>query len=38
MLMDNYIFPDNDFLSYVIPAAIGILLLFLNDFKLKEIE
>ena len=37
-LMDLYIFPENEILSYVIPAIIGLLILFLNDFRLTEIE
>ena len=37
-LMDLYVFPCNEMLSYVTTAVIGLLLLFLNDFRLKEIE
>jgi len=37
-IMDLYVFPGNKLLSYLIPGVLGLLLLFLNDFKLKEIE
>lgn len=37
-LMDLYVFPNNEVLSYSITALIGLALLFLNDFRLKEIE
>lgn len=37
-LMDLYLFPDNEALSYIISIALGLLLLYLNDLRLKEIE
>jgi hypothetical protein len=38
MLMDKYVFPENAFLSAIVPAVLGILFLFFNDFKLKELD
>jgi len=36
-LMDLYLFPNQPWLSYTIGGVIGLLLLFLDDFKLTEI-
>lgn len=37
-LMDTYLFPGNEVLSYSASIVIGLLLLLANDFKLTEIE
>lgn len=37
-LMDLYFFPDNEILSYITSALLGLFLLFVNDFRLREIE
>lgn len=37
-LMDMYFFPDQPLLSYGLSAGIGIFLLFINDFRLRELE
>ncbi len=37
-LCDLYLFPENDLLSYLVSGIVGLILLFFNDFKLKEIE
>jgi hypothetical protein len=37
-LADVYLFPDNSALSFSVSAILGIVLLFINDFKLDEIE
>lgn len=37
-LMDLYLFPGNPALSFITSAAVGLLLLWVNDFRLKEIE
>jgi hypothetical protein len=37
-MMDLLIFPGDKFLSYSVSIVLGLLFLFLNDFKLKEIE
>ena len=37
-LMDLYLFPGNETLSYITSIILGLFLLFINDFKLKEIE
>lgn len=37
-LLDRYFFPDNSMLSYVLGIIIGLGILYLNDFKLKELE
>ena len=37
-LMDLYLFPNNETLSYIVSIALGLLLLYLNNFRLKEIE
>jgi uncharacterized membrane protein len=36
-LLDYYVFPENPVLSYVIGAAIGFLILILDDFELNEL-
>jgi len=37
-LMDLYLFPNNQFLSYFSAALIGLFLLYINDFRLRELE
>ena len=37
-LMDLYLFPENEILSYFISALLGVLILYLNDFSLEELE
>ena len=37
-IMDLLVFPGDKFLSYSVSIVLGLLFLFLNDFKLKEIE
>ena len=37
-MMDLLIFPGDKFLSYSVSIELGLLFLFLNDFRLKEIE
>jgi len=37
-LMDLYLFPGNELYSYVASAVLGLLLLYLNDFKLTELK
>ena len=37
-IMDLFIFPHDKLLSYSVSIVLGLLFLFLNDFKLKEIE
>ncbi len=37
-LMDLYLFPDNHLLSYLVSVFLGLFLLYINDFRLKEIE
>ncbi|MBT4209761.1 MAG: hypothetical protein HOE19_02510 [Candidatus Komeilibacteria bacterium] len=37
-LADVYMFPENQAISFAVSAIVGILLLFINDFKLDEIE
>lgn len=36
-LMDVYLFPENLALSYLTSAAVGLTILYLNDFRLKEL-
>ena len=36
-LMDLYLFPQNEVLSYLVSAFLGILILYLNDFSLEEL-
>lgn len=36
-LMDMYLFPGNPLISYSVSVGVGLLLLFLDDFKLTEI-
>lgn len=36
-LLDHYLFPNDLFLSYSISAVVGVVLLYLNDFSLKEL-
>jgi len=37
MLMDIYIFPNNETLSAITSIAIGLFILYINDRKLKEL-
>lgn len=37
-IFDLYFFPNNELLSYVLSAILGIFLLWINDSRLKEIE
>lgn len=37
-LLDLYFFPNNEVLSYSLSLVIGLLILYLNDFSLKELE
>lgn len=37
-LMDLYLFPSNFFLSHFTAVVLGLFLLWINDFRLKEIE
>lgn len=36
-LMDKYLFPHNEPLSYIISLALGLLLLILDDVRLRRI-
>jgi len=36
-LMDLYLFPENLALSYSVSAIVGLLILYLNDRRLKEL-
>ena len=37
-LLDAYLFPNNLFLSYVTSLAIGLAVLYFNDFSLSELK
>jgi hypothetical protein len=37
-LADLFLFPSYEVLSYGVSIAIGLAILYLNDFKLKELE
>jgi len=37
-LFDAYFFPENPILSNIIGVAIGLILLLVDDFALKELE
>jgi len=37
-LLDTYFIPEYPIWSFIVPGAVGLLLLYLNDFRLKEIE
>jgi len=37
-IMDLYLFPGNELLSYIVSGALGLFLLYINDFRLSEIE
>lgn len=37
-LMDSYLFPENKMWSYVVSIVLGLLILFLNNNRLEEIE
>jgi hypothetical protein len=36
--LDTFLFPDNKAVSYTIALTIGLFVLFVNDFKLDELE
>ncbi|MCK5590915.1 MAG: hypothetical protein KAI72_03065 [Candidatus Pacebacteria bacterium] len=38
ILADEFIFPNNLLLSAVVSLTVGLFILYVNDFKLKEIE
>ena len=37
-LLETFLFPDNKVLSYGVALGIGLFVLFVNDFKLDELE
>ena len=37
-LLETFLFPENRLLSYVVALGIGLFVLFVNDFKLDELE
>ncbi len=37
-LLETFLFPDNEALSYSVALGIGLFVLFVNDFKLDELE
>lgn len=37
-LMDYYLFPGNELLSYIASAIIALIILYLNDFSISEIS
>jgi len=37
-IIDTYLFPNNDLLSYTVSLILGIFLLWVNDFSLREME
>ncbi len=37
-LLDTYLFPDSPVLGYTIALGVGLLVLFVNDFRLDELE
>ncbi len=37
-LMDLYLFPGNQALSYVVSIIFGLILLFINDFSASELS
>jgi len=37
-ILDAYLLPGHQLLSYLISIMIGLLILYLNDFALKELE
>ncbi len=37
-LLETFLFPDNRVLSYGVALCIGLFVLFVNDFKLDELE
>lgn len=37
-LLDMFLFPGNELASYILSAGIGLLLLFINDYKLTELN
>lgn len=37
-ILDMFLFPNNELLSYVLSAGIGLFLLFINDYKLTELN
>lgn len=37
-LLNTFLFPDNKVLSYSVALCVGLFVLFVNDFKLDELE
>lgn len=37
-LLDMFLFPGNELLRHVVSVSIGLFVLFVNDFKLDELE
>jgi len=37
-LLDEYFFPDQPLASYLGSIGLGLLLLFIDDYRLREIE
>ena len=37
-ILETFLFPDNKVLSYLVALFIGLFVLFVNDFKLDELE
>jgi len=37
-LLKTFLFSDNKILSYLVALSIGLFVLFVNDFKLDELE
>ncbi|MBT4349949.1 hypothetical protein HOD19_04215 [bacterium] len=37
-LLDLYLFPGNELISYSISIVVGLAILFFNDFRLREME
>lgn len=36
-LLDYYLFPNNEPLSYLVSFLIGLIILYLNDFSISEL-
>ncbi|MBU0648170.1 hypothetical protein KJ855_03235 [Patescibacteria group bacterium] len=37
-IMDLYLFPHDELYSYISSAVIGLIILYINDFRLNELE
>ncbi|PID52322.1 MAG: hypothetical protein CR972_02495 [Candidatus Moraniibacteriota bacterium] len=37
-ILETFLFPNNKVLSYAIALTLGLFVLFVNDFKLDELE